>query len=281
MNQAEAKAHIERLRREIEEHNNRYYVLNQPIISDFEFDLLMNELQTLEKKYPEFSSPSSPTIKVGSDIAKEFLQYQHRYPMLSLGNTYNSEELRDFDSRLRKSVKGPVEYVCELKFDGASISLTYLNGVMTTALTRGDGSKGDDVSANVKTIKTIPHVVKAPGIPEEFLVRGEILMSRAVFRRLNEEREKEGLNLFANPRNAAAGTLKTLDPAVVASRELDCIFYFLLGEDLPFRTHYENLMQITGWGFSTDSNTKVCSSIAEVIEYINERKTCWNNTRKV
>jgi len=276
MNQAEAKAHIERLRREIEEHNNRYYVLNQPIISDFEFDLLMNELQTLEKKYPEFSSPSSPTIKVGSDIAKEFLQYEHRYPMLSLGNTYNSEELRDFDSRLRKSVKGPVEYVCELKFDGASISLTYLNGVMTTALTRGDGSKGDDVSANVKTIKTIPHVVKAPGIPEEFLVRGEILMSRAVFRRLNEEREKEGLNLFANPRNAAAGTLKTLDPAVVASRELDCIFYFLLGEDLPFRTHYENLMQITGWGFSTDSNTKVCSSIAEVIEYINE----WEEKRE-
>lgn len=269
MNQAEAKVRMERLRKEIEDHNYKYYVLNQPVISDFEYDLLINELEALEKKYPEYASPVSPTIKVGSDSVKEFRQHKHRYPMLSLGNTYNFDELRDFDARLRKSVTGPVEYVCELKFDGASISITYLNGVMSTALTRGDGTLGDDVSANVKTISSIPAVIKAGEIPVEFIVRGEILMPRAVFRRLNEEREKEGLNLFANPRNAAAGTLKTLDPEIVASRNLDCIFYFLLGENLPFRTHYENLMAAARWGFRVDSNIEVCRSISEVIEYIN------------
>ena len=207
--------------------------MNQPVISDFEYDLLVNELVTIEKKFPEFIVQSSPTQYVGSDISKDFRHYDHKYPMLSLGNTYNFEELRDFDSRLGKSVSGRIEYVCELKFDGASISITYLNGRMSTALTRGDGTKGDDVSANVKTIKSIPVKINTGGIPEEFIVRGEILMPRAVFNRLNEEREKEGLNLFANPRNAASGTLKILDPSVVASRSLDCIFYFLLGEKLP------------------------------------------------
>ena len=246
MNQAEAKERIEKLRNEIEEHNRMYYILNQPVISDFEYDLLINELVTLEKKFPEFIVQSSPTQLVGSDISKEFRQYEHRYPMLSLGNTYNYEELHDFDSRLSKSVSGPVEYVCELKFDGASISITYINGRMSTALTRGDGTKGDDVSANIKTIKSIPAKINTSGIPNEFIVRGEILMPRAVFDRLNEEREKEGLNLFANPRNAASGTLKTLDASVVASRSLDCIFYFLLGEELPHKTHYENLMEAKG-----------------------------------
>lgn len=276
MNQAEVKERIERLRREIEEHNQRYYVLNQPVISDFQYDILINELQALEKKYPEFSSPDSPTVKVGSDIAREFRQYEHRYPMLSLANTYNFDELRDFDARLRKVVTGPVEYVCELKFDGASISITYINGLMTTALTRGDGTRGDDVSANIRTISTIPVVVKAPNLPDEFIVRGEILMPRAVFRRINEERSKEGLNLFANPRNAAAGTLKTLDPSIVASRNLECIFYFLLGESLPFRTHYKNLILASMWGFSTDSHTEVCSNIGEVIEYIDK----WDTKRE-
>lgn len=276
MNQAEAKGRIERLRKEIEEHNRKYYVLNQPVISDFEYDLLINELEALEKKYPEFVNPASPTLKVGSDIAKEFRQYEHKYPMLSLGNTYNFDELRDFDARLRKSVTGDVEYVCELKFDGASISITYINGVMSTALTRGDGTRGDDVSANVRTIASIPAAVSSSDIPGEFIVRGEILLPRAVFRRLNEEREKEGLNLFANPRNAAAGTLKTLDSSVVASRNLDCMFYFLLGEELPHTTHHENLMLAARWGFKTDSNTRVCRSIEEVIQFI----TLWEEKRE-
>ena len=237
MNQAEVKERIEKLRKIIEEHNSRYYLLNQPVISDFEYDLLINELETLEKKFPEFIVQSSPTRHVGSDLTREFIQYEHKYPMLSLGNTYNYDEIRDFDNRVRKSVSGEVEYVCELKFDGASISITYINGIMSTAVTRGDGTKGDDVSANIRTIRSIPSEVKAPDIPGEFIVRGEILMPRAVFSRLNEEREKEGLNLFANPRNAASGTLKMLDPAVVASRDLDCLFYFLLGDELPCRTH--------------------------------------------
>jgi DNA ligase (NAD+) len=268
MNQADSKERIEKLRKEIEEHNRMYYVLNQPVISDFEYDLLINELVTLEKKFPEFIVQSSPTQLVGSDISKEFRQYEHRYPMLSLGNTYNYEELHDFDSRLSKSVSGPVEYVCELKFDGASISITYINGRMSTALTRGDGTKGDDVSANIKTIKSIPAKINTSGIPDEFIVRGEILMPRAVFDRLNEEREKEGLNLFANPRNAASGTLKTLDTSVVASRSLDCIFYFLLGEELPHKTHYENLMEAKGWGFNVADSIRICSKIENVIKFI-------------
>lgn len=268
MNQAEAKDRIEKLREIIEEHNRMYYILNQPVISDFEYDLLINELETLEKKFPEFIVQSSPTRHVGSDITREFVQYEHKYPMLSLGNTYNYEEIRDFDNRVRKSVSGEIEYVCELKFDGASISITYINGVMSTAVTRGDGTKGDDVSSNVRTIGSIPLKVNGPDIPGEFIVRGEILMPRAVFSRLNEEREKEGLNLFANPRNAASGTLKMLDPWVVASRNLDCLFYFLLGEELPFRTHYENLMKAAGWGFKVAGSIRVCKSIEDVIGFI-------------
>ena len=275
MNQAEAKERIEKLRTEIEEHNRRYYVLNQPVISDFEYDLLINELETLEKKFPEFIVEGSPTQHPGSDITKEFRQYEHKYPMLSLGNTYSYEELRDFDSRLSKSVSGPVEYVCELKFDGASISITYINGIMTTAVTRGDGTKGDDVSVNVRTIKSIPVKIYAGGIPREFIVRGEILMPRSVFNELNEERAKEGVNLFANPRNAASGTLKILDPSVVASRKLDCMFYFLLGEDLPHGTHYENLMEAAGWGFKVADSIRICKNIEDVIGFIGS----WENRR--
>lgn len=268
MNQTEIKERIKKLRQEIEEHNRRYYVLNEPVISDFEYDLLIAELAALEKKYPEFILQSSPTQQVGSDISKEFSQFEHKYPMLSLGNTYNYEELHDFDSRVRKSVSGGVEYVCELKFDGASISITYIKGRMSTALTRGDGTKGDDVSANVRTIKSIPVILNTLGIPDEFIVRGEILMPRAVFNRLNEQREKEGLNLFANPRNAASGTLKTLDPSTVASRSLDCIFYFLLGEELPYKTHYENLMEAARWGFNVADSIRLCNNIDEVIAFI-------------
>ncbi len=268
MNKIEAKERIDKLRREIEEHNRRYHVLNQPVISDFEFDLLINELDTLEKKFPEFMVEGSPTQHVGSDITKEFRQYEHKFPMLSLGNTYSYEELRDFDSRISKTVSEQVEYVCELKFDGASISITYINGIMSTAVTRGDGTKGDDVSVNVKTIKSIPTRIKDAGIPEEFIVRGEILMPRAIFDSLNEERAKQGLNLFANPRNAASGTLKTLDPSVVATRKLDCFFYFLLGETLPYNTHYENLMKAASWGFQVADSIRKCKDIEDVIHFI-------------
>ncbi len=275
MNRIETKERIDKLRKEIEEHNRRYYILNQPVISDFEFDLLINELDTLEKKFPEFMVEGSPTQHPGSDITKEFRQYEHKYPMLSLGNTYSYDELRDFDNRLHKSVSGQVEYVCELKFDGASISITYINGIMSTAVTRGDGTKGDDVSINVKTIRSIPTRIHNAGIPDEFIVRGEILMPRAVFNDINEERSKEGLNLFANPRNAASGTLKILDPSIVAARKLDCIFYFLLGENLPFSTHYENLMKAASWGFNVADSIRICKNIEDVIRFIES----WENKR--
>ena len=235
MKRSEAKARIDTLRKEIEEHNNRYYVLTRPTISDFEYDLLLNELNTLEKKFPEFISENSPTRRVGSDITKEFEQYEHTYPMLSLGNTYSEEELREFDSRIRKTISQSIEYVCESKFDGASISITYKNGSLFRAVTRGDGNKGDDVTLNVKTIKSIPLKITAKAVPAEFVIRGEILMPRAVFNRLNEERIKAAIIPFANPRNAAAGTLKLLDPKIVASRSLDCMVYFLLSEELAPR----------------------------------------------
>jgi DNA ligase (NAD+) len=275
MKQAEARERIEKLRREIEEHNRRYYVLNQPVISDFEFDLLLNELEALEKNFPEFTDEGSPSSTVGSDIMREFRQYEHRYPMLSLGNTYSYEELREFDTRVRKSVNGPVGYVCELKFDGASISITYSKGKMEKALTRGDGTKGDDVTANVRTIKSIPAVIRNAQVPDEFIVRGEILLPRQAFNRLNEERRREGLNLFANPRNAASGTLKTLDSEIVASRNLECLFYFLLGKDLPHTTHYENLMQAAAWGFQVADSLRVCKDLEEVTGFID----FWENRR--
>ncbi|MGB4293002.1 MAG: NAD-dependent DNA ligase LigA, partial [Bacteroidales bacterium] len=238
MKLSEAKKRIEELRKEINEHNRRYYVLNDPIISDFEYDLLMNELETLEKMFPELITEDSPTRRVGSDLTKEFIQYRHKYPMLSLSNTYSAEEVMDFHNRVIKVAGKDVEYVCELKFDGASISLTYVKGKLERALTRGDGYSGDDVTQNVLTIKSIPHELPAGDYPEEFIIRGEILMSRPVFNELNKERAAEGLPLFANPRNAASGTLKLLDPKIVASRKLECFLYYLLGENLPCDNHY-------------------------------------------
>ncbi len=276
MKQTEAKIRIEKLRKEIEEHNNNYYVLNKPLISDFEYDLLINELDTLEKKFPEFISADSPTKRVGSDITKEFVQYEHKYPMLSLGNTYNEEELREFDSRIRKTITDPVEYVCELKFDGASISITYRNGILFRALTRGDGSKGDDVTLNVKTIRSIPLKVSHAGIPDEFVIRGEILMPRAVFDRLNAERNANGIAPFANPRNAAAGTLKLLDPKIVSSRTLDCMVYFLLSEELPHDDHYSNLKEASAWGFNVPDSIKLCTTIDEVLKFVSH----WDSERK-
>ena len=273
---AEARERIEKLRREILEHNHRYYVLNQPEISDFEYDILLNELETIEKKFPELITEDSPSRKVGSDVTKEFVQYEHKYPMLSLGNTYNEEEIKDFDSRVRKSVGSDVEYVSELKFDGASISLTYLNGRLNRAITRGDGTRGDDVTLNVRTISNIPVKISGNNVPEEFVMRGEILMTRSVFNRLNEERAAEGIQLFANPRNAAAGTLKLLDPKIVATRSLDCLFYFILGEDLPFDTHMINMKLASVWGFKVPDSMKLCRNIDEVISFINY----WDSARK-
>lgn len=276
MKQSEAKSRIEKLRKEIEEHNYNYYVLNQPVISDFEYDLLLNELETLEKKYPEFITEDSPTRRVGSDLTRDFKQFEHKYPMLSLGNTYSEEELRDYSTRIEKITGRPVEYVCELKFDGASISITYKNGKFLRAITRGDGTKGDDVSLNVRTIRSIPVRVTGNNIPDEFVMRGEILMPRAVFDRLNKEREKEELSPFANPRNAASGTLKILDPRTVASRELDCMFYFLLSDDLPHETHLGNLKEAAGWGFRVSESIRLCKNIGEVIKFINH----WESERK-
>ena len=276
MTKSEAKGRIEKLRIEIEEHNKKYYILNQPSISDFEYDIMLNELGTLEKKFPEFVIENSPTHRVGSDITKEFEQYEHRYPMLSLGNTYNEEELREFDNRIRKVTPGSFEYVCELKFDGASISISYKNGVLIRAITRGDGNKGDDVTLNVKTIKNIPHKITGKTVPDEFVIRGEIVMRRAVFDRLNDERINADIAPFANPRNAAAGTLKLLDPKIVASRSLDCMIYFLLSENLPYNNHFDNLKEASGWGFLVADSLRKCSDIESVIEFISH----WETERK-
>jgi len=276
MKKSEAKERIDILRKEIEEHNNRYYVQAKPVISDFEYDILLNELDTLEKKFPEFITENSPTRHVGSDITKEFVQYEHAYPMLSLGNTYNEDELREFDNRIRKTISQPIEYVCELKFDGASISITYKNGSLFRALTRGDGNKGDDVTLNVKTIKSIPWNISSMIVPAEFVIRGEILMPRAVFDRLNTERQQEQISPFANPRNAAAGTLKLLDPRIVASRSLDCMVYFLLSDNLPHDNHFENLMEASAWGFRVAESIRLCRSIDEVIGFI----SYWEEERK-
>ena len=276
MKQSEAKTRIDILRKDIKEHNNRYYVSNQPSISDFEYDLLLNELETLEKKFPEFIIADSPTRRVGSDLTREFEQFEHTYPMLSLGNTYSEEELREFDNRVHKTISQSIEYVCESKFDGASISIIYKNGSLFRAVTRGDGNKGDDVTLNVKTIRNIPHKITNKVLPAEFVIRGEILMPRAVFNKLNEERLKAGITPFANPRNAAAGTLKLLDPRIVASRSLECMVYFLLSEELPHDNHYDNLKEAAGWGFSVAKSIKLCRNIAEVIQFI----TYWESERK-
>jgi len=276
MNISEAKERVEWLRREINEHNRRYYVLNQPVISDYEYDALVKELENLEKMFPELVMEDSPTKKVGSDIMREFAQYEHKYPMLSLSNTYSEEELDEFHRKVSEVANDNVQYVCEPKYDGASISLIYENGHLLRALTRGDGYVGDDVTQNIKTIKSIPLSIKKNNYPEEFIVRGEILMSRPVFNELNRERAAEGLPLFANPRNAAAGTLKLLDPNIVAQRKLDCILYYLLGENLPCETHFDNLMKLKEWGFIIPETLKLCDGIEEVKSFIK----FWEEGRK-
>lgn len=259
---------IEELRRQLHEHNYNYYVLSSPTISDFEFDALLRELQQLEEAHPEMFDPSSPTQRVGSDITKGFVQVAHKYPMLSLGNTYSKAEVADFYDRVKRALNEDFEICCELKFDGSSISLTYRDGKLVQAVTRGDGEKGDDVTANVKTIRSVPLVLKGSGYPAEFEIRGEVLMPWQVFDDLNAVRERNGEPLFANPRNAASGTLKLQDPSEVASRKLDAYLYYMLGEELPVEGHYENLQVAKEWGFKISDTTRKCKTIEEVFAFI-------------
>ena len=259
---------ILQLRRELHGHNHSYYVLNAPVISDYDFDMLLKELQQLEEEHPEMYDATSPTLRVGSDITKEFRQVQHKYPMLSLGNTYSKSEGAEFYERVRKGLNEDFEICCELKFDGTSISLTYEDGKLVRAVTRGDGEKGDDVTANVRTIRTVPLVLSGEGWPSEFEIRGEVLMPWAVFEQLNGERERAGEQLFANPRNAASGTLKQQDSSVVAKRRLDAYLYFMLGEQLPAEGHYENLQAAAKWGFKVSDTTCKCSTLDEVFAFI-------------
>ena len=268
---------ILQLRSELHRHNHSYYVLNAPEISDFEFDRLMRELQDLEAQHPELYDPTSPTVRVGSDLTNEFAQVAHRYPMLSLGNTYSFEEVRDFYGRVQRALGSePFELCCEIKYDGVSISLTYEEGRLVRAVTRGDGVQGDDVTTNVKTINSIPLVLHGEGYPGEFEIRGEILMPWEQFDRLNREREAQEEALFANPRNAASGTLKLQNSAVVASRKLDAYLYYMLGDELPCNGHYECLQQAAQWGIKVSPVMRKCTTIDEVFDYINY----WDTERK-
>lgn len=269
------KEKIDQLRADLHRHNYNYYVLNAPEISDKEFDDRMRELQELEKEHPEYQDDNSPTMRVGSDLNKNFTQVAHKYPMLSLGNTYSESEVTDFYDRVKKALNEDFEICCELKYDGTSISLTYENGKLVRAVTRGDGEKGDDVTDNVKTIRTIPLVLHG-SYPESFEIRGEILMPWEVFEELNREKEAREEPLFANPRNAASGTLKLQNSAIVASRKLDAYLYYLLGEELPCDGHYENLQAAAGWGFKTSEHMKKAHSLEEVFEYIRY----WDTERK-
>ena len=269
------KDQIESLRRELEQHNYNYYVLSTPTISDMDFDLKLKQLQELEDAHPEFFDPNSPTQRIGSDIAAGFKQVSHVYPMLSLGNTYSEGEVQDFYDRVRRGLNEEFELVCELKYDGTSISLTYEDGLLIRAVTRGDGDKGDDVTTNVKTIKSIPLRLHGD-YPQSFEIRGEILMPWSVFEDLNREREEQEEQLFANPRNAASGTLKLQNSKTVAARKLDAYFYYLLGENLPTDLHSGNLAAAHSWGFKISEATKICKSLTEVTEFINY----WDIERK-
>ena len=274
------KERIMQLRRELHEHNHRYYVLNQPTISDQDFDFLMHELQDLEARHPELYDANSPTQRVGSDLSQEFRQVEHRYPMLSLANTYNEQDVADWYESVERGLSGEsFEVCCELKYDGLSISLTYEDGRLVQAVTRGDGVRGDDVTANVKTIRSIPLILSPSSSllpPKSFEIRGEILMPWKVFERLNAEREAAEEPLFANPRNAASGTLKSQSSALVASRQLDAYLYYLLGEDIPAEGHYENLQAAASWGFKISQGMRKVDSLQGIYDFINY----WDSERK-
>ena len=284
MEKAQANIRINELKSLINEANRKYYVDNAPILSDYEFDMLLKELEALEKEHPELATPDSPTRHVGSDLSrqtsalrKEFEQYPHRYPMLSLGNTYDIPEVEAFAERASKGIGNSFTYSCELKFDGTAICLTYRNGKLFRALTRGDGTVGDDVTANVRNISNIPQVLKGPATwPEEFEIRGEIYMPWAAFDRLNMEREKDEEQPFANPRNAASGSLKLIDSSMVANRGLECTLYHMLGEELPFQTHDDALKAAAFWGLPVSDKRKICASIEDIEEFI----SYWDTERK-
>ncbi len=277
MNKEEAKARISELSRIIENHNYNYYILTQPTISDYDFDMLLNELIDLEKQFPDLVLPDSPTQRVGGDLTKEFKTVKHRYPMLSLSNSYNIEEVKDFISRIKKTIEDDVEFVCELKFDGVSISLTYENGLFVKAVTRGDGTQGDDVTTNIKTIRSIPLRLKGD-YPDFFEMRGEVIMPHSSFNSINAEREDLGLQPFANPRNAAAGTIKLQDSKEVAKRKLDQYCYFMMMDDdkMIFNTHYESLAAAKQWGFNVSNFMAICKNVEDIEDFINY----WDDKRK-
>ena len=268
MSPFQIKERIDTLVNELNGHNYTYYVLAQPSVSDYEFDKKLKELAALEKQHPEYQDPDSPTQKVGGDITKEFQTIKHKWPMLSLGNTYNEQDLKEFDERVRKAIGDNFEYVCELKFDGLSLSLTYENGKLLRAVTRGDGTMGDDVTTNAKTIQTIPKTIKSNGYPDLFEIRGEVFMHKPAFERLNAERLENNELAYANPRNFASGTLKMQDSREVAKRPLDCFLYFLYTDKRLYHTHWESLQAVKNWGFNICEHTKLCKNIGDVLDFV-------------
>lgn len=275
MTKEEAKKKIEKLSKELEEHNHRYYVLAQPSISDYDFDRMLEDLIKLEKQFPEFLRTDSPSQRVGGALTKEFKTVKHDHPFLSLSNSYSKEDLSDFDERVRKGVAGPIEYICELKYDGVAIGLKYEAGKLVQAVTRGDGEQGDDITTNAKTIRSIPLKLTSTDHPGKFEIRGEVFMPRKVFDAINREKAEAGEALLANPRNSAAGTLKMQDSAVVASRKLDCFMYMLYGKELPFKNHYESLKEAKKWGFKVPGYIAKCKTLEEVYEFIDQ----WDKDR--
>jgi len=273
MTHEEAKSKISSLTSTINQHNYNYYVLSNPTITDYNFDMLLEELIKLESEFPDLAEENSPTKRVGGEVTKEFETVKHKYPMLSLGNSYSKEEITDFETRIKKLVEDEIEYVCELKYDGVAIGITYVDGKLTRALTRGDGTQGDDITTNVKTIKSIPLQLHGTDYPKEFEIRGEIFLPKDVFEELNKEREEIGEQLYANARNTASGTIKMQDSAVVAQRKLDSYLYFVLGENLPFKTHFESIEMAGKWGFKVpqvkNKFIKKCKNIDEIFEFIN------------
>lgn len=269
------KEKIEKLRKSLHQHNYNYYVLSQPVISDFDFDMMMRELIELEEKHPELHDPNSPSVRVGSDISNDFIQVNHKYPMLSLQNTYSEGEVTDFYNRVKKALNNEFQLVCELKYDGSSISLIYENGKLVRAVTRGDGRMGDDVTENVRTIRNVPLLLKGDDLPTYLELRGEILLPWSSFEAINKEREEQEEALFANPRNAASGTLKLLNSRVVASRRLESYVYNMLGEELPTNSHYKNMMLASQWGLNVSDSMRICSTLDEVFDFINY----WNKER--
>lgn len=276
MTKEQAKKKIEQLSKELEDHNHKYYVLAQPSISDYDFDMLLEELSKLEKEFPEFLSPNSPTQRVGGTITKEFKTIKHDHAFLSLSNSYSKDDLKDFDERVRKGVAGNIEYVCELKYDGVALGIKYENGQLVQAVTRGDGEQGDDITTNAKTIRSIPLKLKGSDFPKAFEARGEVFMTRKMFDAINKEKAEAGDALLANPRNSAAGTLKMQDSSVVAKRKLDCYIYGFYGKTVPFSGHYESFKEMKKWGFKTPDFVSKCKTLDEVFEFLDY----WDKERK-